>query len=1150
MPFTAYLPSGFQHRHENELFDAVVQLLTTKFGAATEPHVLIGNVMFEGHEMDGVLLKPNGICIIEMKSHGGQVLFTENTQWFAGEHEVRGGNHANPFQQVRTYRFALRNYLQAREAQILRQGRLVEWNHIAGMVLFGQEIQFDDRVLGALRYWFHVTDLPRMVERLVAIRSDYLGLGAEEIAALLRLLGLNERHIYTTSGEPLGVPLVASPQPALGRLHLTYLKEFAFRDHELRLRNLGGPCSQAAYTMRTLFEKMRQGLNPFASIPRREDARIGGAVVIALNAACELVFIENGAMLFPAFVGQKDDVEGWLNAHTGLVVAVDGDTQRISVTRVTTAATAPEMQPPILTAEPTPLLRRLAELNIDELVPQRLIRNHLVALDETSTDDEILDALEAVASEDVRNFLFDLINLIRAGDLAGAEARLNLRTGKAVPTADAGSFAVEAATSDTNSDQVIVINDLSKEQLDRLLDPDNFEEWMLFLHPDQQALVDGRYDRPLVLKGVSGSGKTCILVHRARHLAQRYPGQRIAILTLSKTLAGLLQNLVAQLCTEDERKNIQVLAFYEVFRDCLRLLGPEKYFNQLAQQLPDTANMHRELRRAKERWPDGMVWDVDPISHNEVEGEWEEFYMSQNPDLQSWRLELEKYLVENGVDASRYIEEEFTLIRSAFTVPTRDDYLSFARAGRSQPFRQELRKDVLRLLLYWEEWLLAGGFIDALGLTQALMPLHREMERLPESLRFRCLLVDEFQDFSTLDLQLLRRIVPLDQPDALFLAGDTVQKILVKKLSLEAAHLVKGPAIPREIKKNYRNSRQILRAASRLANHYGSMAGAQGEEIEVLDPELAHRETNPPIVLKTDDQVVKAWEIALECTAGQKAEPWTVCIATAAPNKVSVEQILSARPETLAARKLSGDCVLHKEEIVVGTISDLKGFEFRLVLILGCDAGSFPHQGTPRDEVWRDALRLYVAMTRGRDQVFLLHDQEPSMFIGIMGDTVVTREEPVFKKYSTAKRPADAATQPTQAVTAAPCNSARGLDMEKNCEAWFTGDELETLKRYFARQVYRDGLTFHEWCVPRGLASITYSKFQEVPKCPKPVVDRLFAMLRAKGVIVSQSGNSDHKAVSPARIAEIRETRIEAEKHPSHTHLPGESDSYDDARGM
>lgn len=1103
MPFTAYLPSGFQHRHENELFEELVQSLATRFSGSPERHVLIGNVMFEGHEMDGVFLKPDGICIVEMKSHGGQVHFTENTQWFAGQHEVRGGNHANPFQQVRTYRFALRNYLRVRELQILRQPHLVEWNHIAGMVLFGREIQFDDTVLGALRSWFHVTDLPRVAERLATIRSNQLGLASEEIGALLSLLGLSDRHIYATGAGVQGAPLQASPQPAVGRLRLTYLKEFPFRDHELRLRNLGGPCSQAAQTVRGLFEQMRQGLDPLANMARREDARINGALVFPLNAACELVLIKNCTMLFPAFVGEVSDVEGWLDAHKGLVVAVDGDSHRITVTRVTVAAPPPEMQPATLTAEPQPLLARLPELHLEELVPQKLIRKHLAELDETSSDDEILDSLEAVADEDVRNFLFDLINLIRAGDIAAAEARLNLRTGKAVPTADAGSLAVEAALSDTNSDQVIVINDLSKEQLDRLLDPVNFHEWMLFLHPDQKVLADGKYDRPVVLKGVSGSGKTCILVHRARTLAQRYPGQRIGILTLSKTLAGLLQNLVTRLCSEEERKSIKVLAFYEVFRDCLRHLGPEKYFNQLAEQLPDTAHMHRVLRNARERWPDGMIWDVDPINHACVEDEWDEFYMAQHPDAKDWMQELEKYLVENNIDASRYIEEEFTLIRSAFTVPTRNDYLGFRRLGRSVQFREELRKDALRLLLFWEEWLLAGGFIDALGLTQALMPLHSEMQRLPESLGFRCLLVDEFQDFSTLDLQLLRRIVPRDQPDALFLAGDTVQRILVKRLTLSDAGFDTGAAAHHRIKKNYRNSRQILRAASRLANHYGSMAGAQGEEIEVLDPELAQRETNPPIILKTDDQVVKAWEIALECTADQKAEPWTVCIVTAAPKKVTVQQILSARPDVLAAEPLSGDCILHPDKVVVGTISDLKGFEFRLVLILGCDAGFFPPQGTPRDEVWRDALRLYVAMTRGRDQVFLLHDKEPSSFIEIMGDTVISREEPVFRRYVVAPIP----TESTRSAVRAPApinTNVPALDLDKNCENWFADDELDALKRYFARHVYRDGLTFHEWCIPRGLATIGRTRFRSLPKCPTTLIEQVISKLSAKGVSIAR----------------------------------------------
>lgn len=39
----------------------------------------------------------------------------------------------------------------------------------------------------------------------------------------------------------------------------------------------------------------------------------------------------------------------------------------------------------------------------------------------------------------------------------------------------------------------------------------------------------------------------------------------------------------------------------------------------------------------------------------------------------------------------------------------------------------------------------------------------------------------------------------------------------------------------------------------------------------------------------------------------------------------SIENILNRRPKSIAARPLSGDCMLHLEEVVVGTINELKG---------------------------------------------------------------------------------------------------------------------------------------------------------------------------------------------------------------------------------
>lgn len=1125
MPFEAYLTAGFPHLHENDMFAALVEKLMAQFAPDPALHVLIGNIMFEGNDLDALFLKPDGICIIEMKSHGGKVNFTESTPWVVGTSEVRGGSKINPFQQVRVYRLGVKNFFRNREREILKRSRPVVWNHISGLVLFGKDVQFDDRILGGLRLWFGVTDLSRVANHLSSIHTEALRLELAETRATLDLLGLSPRYLYKTSGVGIGIPLQGSPTPVLKPLQLVYLKEFAFRERELVVRNRGGACSQAAQQVRELLEQVRQGLNPFMSLESRKDSRVHGATLYTLNPACELLLIENETSVFPAFMGDPTEVQGWLTAHQGLLVTVEMATGRISVTRLVANAETEQLQPPALTTEIRPLLTQIDGLQLEELVPARKIRESLLQLDEASSDSEIRDTLEMVADNDIRGFLFDLVNLIRSGDRRGAEARLCLRLGSALPVDDAGGFAQDAAGSGANSDQAKVVNALSKEELERLLDPEHFKDWMLFLHPDQKYLAEAEFDRPVVLTGVSGSGKTCVLVHRARHLARKYPGQRIGILTLGSDLAGLLRNLVNVLLTPEERQNVTVHTFYEVFRDCLKHLGPQKYFAQLREQVEVGPHFHTTLAQAEARWPGRMVWDCDPTSKARVEDEWEDFYMSRNPDMRGSMDGIVKYLEKEGVDAFRYLEEEFTLIRSQFLVPSRGNYLNTEakkiRAGRAIAFRKEIRQNALRLLLFWEEWLLAGGMIDDLGLTQALMPMHSEMQQLPPGLRFRCLLADEFQDFSTLDLQLFRRIVPVAEPDALFLCGDMVQKILVKRQSLDEAALVQGPAIKKSILKNYRNSKQVLLAASRLANHYGAMANSQDEEIEVLDPELAQRESNPPIVLKTDDQITKAWEIALECTQGNKAEPWTVCIATASPHKISVSQVLAQRPASLAARCLSGDCILHPAEVVVGHISQLKGFEFRLVLIIGCDAGDFPEAGVPRDEVWRDALRLYVVMTRGQDQVYLLHGEHPSEFVSVFEKTVVHRDEAVLKPYEKIQapmpqggdlpQPPPPTPEQTRSIQSA-ARTAQNLDADGRCAGWFSDLELEALHKYFARHVYRDGLTFHEWLRPEGLKTITPSIFYNVPRCTPTIVSAVVAKLRNHNIQLGRREGAFHGA--------------------------------------
>jgi len=55
-----------------------------------------------------------------------------------------------------------------------------------------------------------------------------------------------------------------------------------------------------------------------------------------------------------------------------------------------------------------------------------------------------------------------------------------------------------------------------------------------------------------------------------------------------------------------------------------------------------------------------------------------------------------------------------------------------------------------------------------------------------------------------------------------------------------------------------------------------------------------------------------------------------------------------------------------------------------MIIIVGCGRDRLPAPGHCSEESWREALRLYVAMTRGRDQVYLLYSGGPSEFLHVM----------------------------------------------------------------------------------------------------------------------------------------------------------------------
>jgi len=870
----------------------------------------------------------------------------------------------------------------------------------------------------------------------------------------------------------------------------SFLKDLA------ELRCSGGPKQQAAEQVSKIIGDFTLSGSTLSKLTNKGESRIPHCVKYDLRGDCRLVTVQNAGAVWLFYVGDHDDADQWIEANRGITVAA-GSKRQIQQTLVSAPGTTQLPRQGIVpTTDPRPLLERLNIADFEKLVPQLKLRRDLLSITEGTDDDAIQEIIECISDSIVQSLLIDIIAHVRKGEIDAALTRIDLHFGRGVDVVAVPAALDEALATGDNSELVTDLTSLSPAERERLLS-DDFEPWLLWLHPDQKRVVEEDFDSPAVLKGVSGSGKTVILIHRARWLAQKYPDETIGVLTLSRSLARLLENLLNKLCLEGEQKRIKVQAFYDYFKAISSHLGTAGYLNEYLRDIQEGHPMAITVSRALKDHRN-LANDFNPLSRETLDDTWDEFWQIDEDEFRQTKQAVIDAIKGRGeYDVKAYLRDEFTLIRSAFSRFERNKpgsgnsyyWPDFLREGRAISLLENVRRNILRMLRRYEEYMIAGAMMDEVALSQIILPERTKLTNLPPALQRRCLLIDEFQDFSTLELSLLKQI-PSETKNGLFLAGDTVQKVMVKDFNLSKAGLDRNYVRTRKITKNYRNSRQILQAAHSLVKHYGAMAAKHDSTIEVLDPEFAVRETAPPLAVKAVSPIDAAWKIAADWVAAGEREAWSVCIVSANPSSYPPARILDERPASVSAERLTGDYILHRGSMVVGTLPEVKGFEFSLIVIVGCDRKALPDQAVPEEEQWREALRLYVAMTRGRDQVVMVYDGEPSPFLLQMKDYLVWQKSE-FTFDGARTRDAQKAEEVKTALAkkkVAPIS----VPKIKPARPWPTGLSPSArlcLLKYFERSVYRRPRIFSEaekarhlqqafaqWFVPRNVNGVLVSQ--------------------------------------------------------------------------
>lgn len=666
------------------------------------------------------------------------------------------------------------------------------------------------------------------------------------------------------------------------------------------------------------------------------------------------------------FTGTHDETQRWLDAHPDYRWVERKSDSKIEFVQVTETISSPQKPmaapqdntPSVpatvdvaspATAQAGPLLGFLETDHWGGLALHANTKEFLRTVDHQymlAHEEIVMERLPALESDKIANLLYDLLCLARNGAYEAITLRLALHHNEARVVEEAQLEA--ALQKPINSEDVFTFDDTNTLK-DFVEKGGTVAEWMFFLHPSQGDLVKRDYNGPARLRGVSGSGKTCVLLHRARRLAKLYR-EPVLVATLTESMRKLLDTLLDELCGV-ERHLIKVSTVNATIRD---IIG-------------SALGRGMEIVKLSDLQEDKLFAEaVKFLTKHEGFGE----------------VPFRNY---TAPDLMRFVQDEFAYVRSRLLLADYPKYLeaeTFPRRGRGLALNRRAREVILDGLYFFETELGKVKAVDLLGITQAARTLLADPQS--KAARYRSVLVDEVQDLSQMELEIMANLLTAQgEPvrtvqNGFFLVGDGTQTIYRRGFRLlDAGVAITGRS--HFLKKNYRNTREILQAAFSLVSQYEFADSDESEMARPVEPDYASRRGAKPMLIKcrdTEDEA--AYVVATICMLCENSvQPGQICVIGC--NKTVRDAIKRLLSDTeLPFIELREDVRVDSQNIKISTIESAKGHEFHTVFIAGLVEGVMPPRGTEDVDIPREVARLYVAMTRAQDFLHLSYSYAPA----------------------------------------------------------------------------------------------------------------------------------------------------------------------------
>jgi len=237
--------------------------------------------------------------------------------------------------------------------------------------------------------------------------------------------------------------------------------------------------------------------------------------------------------------------------------------------------------------------------------------------------------------------------------------------------------------------------------------------------------------------------------------------------------------------------------------------------------------------------------------------------------------------------------------------------------------------------------------------------------------RYRAVFVDEAQDFGTDALAFARSLADPRFND-LLIVEDAAQNVFSKRASWKSAGIqAQGRTVI--LRKNYRNTREILKLAFSLLAAGGDRDADPEDEAMIIPPQMAMRSGKHPTVRFCNEESALEHAVSVARRYSTKADPGSLgllALSTAQARAMSgalAEAGITAFFATDPRQKQNRDLIGETDEaVVISTVFSAKGLEFPSVVLL-CEPTTWQD-----DDQLRKAV--YVGMTRATDELTVVMD--------------------------------------------------------------------------------------------------------------------------------------------------------------------------------